>query len=228
MNIPARHSRQQALTKIDVLALLAAVVLLAAIALISPMFAKGRSRSGPPCVSNLKMVGLAARMWSNDHNNRFPWMVSTNENGTKEFQSSPEVFRHFVIMSNELSSPVVLRCPVDTARARARSFNAVERVANKNISYFIGLEADERFTARILSGDRNLIGGITNGVVLSYDTNSTPGWGTNIHHLQGNLTFSDGSVQQLTSESLARQVQATFTTMMSGEMRLAIPRVPRD
>jgi competence protein ComGC len=226
MNIRSRLSRRQALTLIEALALLAVIVLL--VALILPMFAKGRVRSGPPCVSMLKQVGLAARMWSNDHNERFPWMVSANEGGTKEFQSSPEVFRHFVVMSNEMSSPWVLRCPYDTARTRANSFSAGEPVANKNISYFVGLDADEHHPQRILSGDRNLTGGTTNGHLLIYSTNSNPGWGTNIHNLHGNIALSDGSVQQFNSESLARQVQAAFATMTNAEMRLAIPRVPGE
>lgn len=165
-------------------------------------------------------------MWSNDHNDRFPWMVATNEGGTKEFRASPEVFRHFVVMSNELASPKVLCCPTDSGRIRAISFALGGALANKNISYIVGLDADERIRERFLSGDRNLTGGTTNGTLLVYSTNSIPGWDTNLHNLQGNIAYSDGSVQQLTNAGLARQVQAALATLTNAtELRLAIPRV---
>ncbi len=51
------------------------------------------------CVNNLKQVGLAARMWSNDHDEVFP--------------------THFHSMSNELSTPKILTCPGDKSRQRA-------------------------------------------------------------------------------------------------------------
>jgi hypothetical protein len=47
------------------------------------------------CVSNLKQIGLAARLWAQDQGNMFP----------------PD----FVSMQNELGTPKVLFCPADTA-----------------------------------------------------------------------------------------------------------------
>lgn len=227
MNICNRQSRRQALTLVEVLALVAAIGLLAVLLL--PSLAKTNRRSDRSiCVNNLKYVGLAARIWSNDHKERFPWMVSTNEGGTKEFQASPEVFRHFVVMSNELSSPKILCCFYDTERTQAHSFTKGEPVANKNISYFIGLDADEHDPDRLLSGDRHLVGGVTNGPLFSFTASSVPGWSKNPGHYGGNITLADGSVQQFNSESLARQVRSAFATMTNAEMRLAIPRLPGE
>jgi competence protein ComGC len=225
MNIHSRQCRRQALTQIEVLALLAIVVLL--VVLILPMLA-GRPRHAKRinCVNHLKQVGLSARVWSVEHNERFPWSVSTNTGGTMEFATSAEVFQHFAVFSNDLagdvSGPKVLVCPSDANRSRAKTF---WNLANGNVSYFVGLDADENHPNRILSGDRNLIGGTMNGHLLIYSTNSNPAWNTNLHHLSGNVSLSDGSVQQFTSESLAHQVQAAFATMTNTEMRLTIPRV---
>ena len=47
----------------------------------------------PTCVNNLKQIGLAARIWSNDHNDTFP--------------------TDFLTMSNELIAPKILVCPDD-------------------------------------------------------------------------------------------------------------------
>ncbi|HWN94168.1 MAG TPA: DUF1559 domain-containing protein, partial [Methylomirabilota bacterium] len=46
------------------------------------------------CISNLHMIGLAARIYKSDHEENFPWMVSTNFNstntsGSREFTNSP-------------------------------------------------------------------------------------------------------------------------------------------
>ena len=71
------------------------------------------------CVSHLKQIGLAFRMWSNDHGDKFPWDVAasaTNGPGTKEFAGSGEVWRHFLAISNELNTPKVLACPTDRER----------------------------------------------------------------------------------------------------------------
>ena len=50
------------------------------------------------CVNNMKQIGLAARIWSNEHNDVFP----------------PD----FIMMRNELMTPKILFCPADTAVAR--------------------------------------------------------------------------------------------------------------
>ena len=227
MNIRSRLSRQHALTLIEVLALLAVIGILAAL-LLPPLAKTNRRSSRVNCVNNLKQVGLAARMWSNDHKERFPWNVSIEEGGTKEFQNSPEVFRHLVALSNELASPKVMRCPDDKNRVAAKSFFAETPVINRNISYFVAFDADETKPNRLLSGDRNISGGTTNGHLFIYSTNANPGWDTNIHSFRGNVALSDGSVQQFTSELLARQVQAAFATMTNAEMRFAIPRLPGE
>jgi len=50
------------------------------------------------CVNHLKQIGLAARIWANDHNDIFP----------------PD----FITMKNELNTPKILFCPADTAAIR--------------------------------------------------------------------------------------------------------------
>ena len=55
------------------------------------------------CVSNMKQIGLAARMWANDHGEVMP----------------PD----FLTMRNELNSPKILTCPSDTARTKVSAWN---------------------------------------------------------------------------------------------------------
>ena len=50
------------------------------------------------CINNMKQIGLAARIWSNDHNDTFP----------------PDL----ITMKNELNTPRILFCPADTKVVR--------------------------------------------------------------------------------------------------------------
>jgi hypothetical protein len=63
------------------------------------------------CVNHLKQIGLAGRIWAGDHNDRFPL--------------------DFISMTNELNTPVILKCPAD----KARSVTTWAEVAAGNVSY---------------------------------------------------------------------------------------------
>jgi hypothetical protein len=64
------------------------------------------------CVNNLKQIGLAARVWANDHQEVHP--------------------ADFLTMSNELSTPKILVCPSDSARKAAETW---QNFNNANLSY---------------------------------------------------------------------------------------------
>ena len=83
-------------------ALIPVIAVLAGLML--PALAKAKDKAQRiNCVNNIKAIGLAARMWSNDHNGRFP----------PDFNS----------MSNELSSPKILVCPGDSSKTRAMNWS---------------------------------------------------------------------------------------------------------
>ena len=168
-----------------------------------------RSRARPKvitCVNNLKQVGLSFRVWANDNGDRFPMQVSTNQGGTLEFVQGPNAFRHFQAMSNELSTPKVLRCFSDPERTYATNF--ATDFNNNRLSYFVGLDATETNVQAFVSGDRNLTNGfpVHNGT-LRLITNQTVGWTQQIHSNAGNICFADGSVQQFTSAGLQQALQ---------------------
>jgi prepilin-type processing-associated H-X9-DG protein len=143
--------------------------------------------------------------------------VSTNFGGTLEYLATSEVFRHFQVLSNELSTPRILVCPQDS-RQPARAFDP--GFANANLSYFIGIVSNSDSVQMFLSGDRNLTGGTrqANGI-LEITTNDVPGWGTDIHNGRGNVALADGSVQQLNTMVLREALRWTGRATN----RLAIP-----
>ena len=219
MKIKSRANRTAALTLVEMLIVIVTIVLLALVVL--PMMSGMQPRSPRiNCVSNLKQVGLAFRMWSNDHGDKFPWQASTNQGGSMEFIPTGEVFRHFLAASNELSSPKMLTCHSDKKRKKVSDF---AKLSNRNVSYFIGLGADEALQQSILAGDRNITGGVlTNRSVLLVSSN-TAAWGADIHSHAGNLGLGDGSVKQVMDRDLRRQLSADQEARNTNVTWLVIP-----
>ena len=80
------------------------------------------------CADNLRQIGLAVLTWEGDHNGQFPWNVSTNAGGLKEFTGADKdgfvtnAWLVFQVMAEELRSPKVLVCPDDKVKTPAADF----------------------------------------------------------------------------------------------------------
>ena len=173
------------------------------------------------CVSNLKQIALAARMWSNDNGEKFPWQVSTSTNGTLELVSGPSVSPHFLSMSNELLSPKVLACTSDGKRPKAALWSEFD---DTHLSYFVGLDSNEAKPRSILFGDRNITGGtkLTN-TIYHFTSNSVVGFTKDLHNNCGNLALGDGSAQQVSPRDLKRVFDDDLLPSGRPALRLAIP-----
>ena len=132
---------------------------------------------------------------------------------------SGDVAALFRSMTNEIVNSKILTCPADSKRSRETNW---VKLSNKNISYFIGLDSDETRPQTILSGDRNLSGGVllTNRVVEVRATNLLV-WGADIHRRCGNIGLGDGSAQQVNDRAL--QNQASNQARILPVTRLAFP-----
>ena len=108
-------------------------------------------------------------------------------------------------------------CPTDTKKTKATDFVSF---SNTNVSYFVGLDAVETQPQQLLSGDRNIAGGtLSNGFMRYLAPTSAAGWTADIHDNAGNVGLADGSVQQMNSFGLQKQLQAQALPVI----RLAIP-----
>ena len=126
------------MTLIELLVVVVIVAVLLALLLTALAPAKVKS-SKINCFSKLKQITLGFRIWSNDNGDRFPWAVPASEGGTLEYATTTQIFCHFLVASNELSSPKILTCNSDLEHAKTADWSLLN---NSTLSYFIGLESD--------------------------------------------------------------------------------------
>ena len=201
-----------------------AVVVILVTLLVSNLSAGRRKGSHISCANNVKQVGLAFKIWGGDHGNKMPMEISITNGGSMELATTGNVAATFLLMSNELSTPKVLLCPMDADRIGARFFS--RSLANSNISYFIGLDARSNNPAALLSGDCNFaIGGVSaRPGLLLLATNDPVAWISGRHTTYkrhfwdattsyGNICLADGSIQQTTSSSRTNLVEKSTGTL---------------
>jgi hypothetical protein len=212
MTIRTNSKKSSGITLVEALVIIAVGTTFAALYL--PNISSRRSSQcylRTKCANNLKQVAGAFRMWAGDNGDRFPMDVPMKEGGTKEFAYSPDVFRHFQVIANEFgNAPKVLVCPADDEATPAPLLDTNSFFRNTNLSYFIGLEANDNFPQRIQAGDHNLsdTDKIQHGL-FARRTNQFVKWTPDMHTKQnssgaGNLMMADGSVQQPTSAGLRK------------------------
>jgi prepilin-type N-terminal cleavage/methylation domain-containing protein len=232
------QSFRSAFTLPELLMVLAVSALVASVVLQAIMPRKPRAATRIRCVNNLKNIGLSFLLFATDHDGRYPMQISTWEGASGfEAENAQRVWRHFAVMSNEVSTPTILLCP-DDRRGRIQATNWSESSTNKllipfarnaNISYFVGIEAAETNRQMLLSGDRHItnrhpdlfiFGKATVGNLgTNHNATNGAGWHKAIHKAQGNVTLADGSVVQLTTARLRDQLQSSG----DARNRLAVP-----
>jgi prepilin-type N-terminal cleavage/methylation domain-containing protein/prepilin-type processing-associated H-X9-DG protein len=183
--------KQRAFTLLELVLVVAIITIL--VSLLLPTFAKARARTDRfKCMNNLKEIGLGFHLFANDHQGRLPMEISFRDGGTLEFVPGGNAFKHFQALSNEIVTPKLLICPVDS-RIAAKDWS---KVRNAQVSYFVALEPKLNLSQSLFAGDRNISPTeMELGNVLQM-TYTNVQWTTNLHNAKGNLLFGDGRVLQ--------------------------------
>jgi prepilin-type N-terminal cleavage/methylation domain-containing protein len=202
-----RSRRHRGFTLIELIVVLVVLTILAG-GLLPALVQARAKRQRIACVGNLKQVGLSFRIFAVDHNDANPMSRWRSHDLTNSTPTLPAYY--FRMMSNELSTPMVLRCPADS-RKPATNWNWLSIA---HVSYFIGLDAQETYPQMLLAGDRNLTvdGTPVPPGLTGITTNLALGWGADMHRHCGNAALGDGSVQQLTTARLREQVAHSGAT----------------
>ena len=238
----------EAFTLAELIVVIATVALLSALSL-SAVTGTRSNAQRIACINNLKQVGLAFRTWAIAHNGNTPMTQGRGQGGDNEDvgyrvlgtdqATSQGVSKLFLCMSNELSTPKTLFCPAEyesAYRQAATNFSgvaapgAVPYINDLNVSYFIGVDAQETSPRLFLTGDHNIGGdanppwtaycymqgptftaGIGYAVWLGTNwlTDRGPAFMANQHNQQGNVGLADGSVQGWSRTRLQLALQNT-------------------
>ncbi len=201
MNAHRTRHRALGFNLIELLVIICVVALLAAV-LLAALAATKRKSARIGCVSDLKQVGIAFRLWEGDNGDQYPMQVILTNSETMKLVTNGNAYLLWQTMSNELSTPKVLHCPNDKRRKAATSFS--EGFSDANISYFFSLDAAETYPQMILNGDDNLaVDGLpVKPGILNLRTTSAIAWTKERHGGVGNIGMADGSAQQVTIAGL--------------------------
>ena len=161
---------------IELLVVIAIIAILASMLL--PALAKAKQKAQRiSCLNNLKEVGTGYRLWAGDNGDRVPAQQTVTNGGWQDATvnyggligplsagnvTAAGVVTNYQVMGNEMGqSPKLVVCPSDDRTAAIQFTNGAFTAAN--LSYAVGVGANDVYPQSIAGMDRNLGGSTGTG-----------------------------------------------------------------
>ena len=181
-----------------------------------------------PPTTQLKQIGLAMRLFANDHNGKLPMELSQSNGGVREIfenNQADQIYRTFTILSNYLgNTPRVLVDPADEETIPATTFRSSRRGesgqvvfdGNVHTSFGIAPGAERENARMLLAANRDIedeVAGFRYGqdqIAPLGTNNPTVHWTTNHVHPDGGYTlWGDGSVGFMNTRELRQRLRSS-------------------